>query len=273
MRGLDRRETGLRILRKEWLRFAEATVIGALLPLPLLLLFVFAIGVARGGENSETFDAAAKLYEQGKFREAAAAYDRLIASETPTVSVYFNQGNAWFKAGEKGRAIAAYRRALRLAPRDPEVTANLEWVRSKVQGTVAGKAGMVDGLIGMLTANEWAFMAISGVWGWFGLMMARALVPRFRNLSGGWGWAFAGVVALTMVAAYLARSRHLQHSAVVVATEATVRFGPLEEAQSAFTLTDGTELVVTDRKGAWVEIRDTNRRRGWIAERHLSMIP
>lgn len=263
MRGSDRKEIGLRVLQKEMWRFVEATV---------LALF-FAVGVARGGESAETFDAAAKLYEQGKFREAAATYERLIAKEAPTVSIYFNQGNAWFKAGEKGRAIAAYRRAMRLAPRDPDVSANLDLVRSKVQGTVAGKAGVVDGMIGLLTANEWAFAAILGVWGWFGLMMVRALVPKFRNLSGGWGWALAGVVALTMVAAYLARSRDLQLSAVVVVSEATVRFGPLEEAQSAFTLSDGTELVVTDRKGSWVEIRDSNRRRGWIAERHLSMIP
>lgn len=235
--------------------------------------WLFAAMMVHAAETAETFDAAAKLYEQGKFRDAAAMYERLIAKDAPTVSVLFNQGNAWFKAGEKGRAIAAYRRALRLAPRDPEISANLDVVRTKVQGAVTAKPGVLEGVMGVLTANEWAFAAILGVWGWFGLMMVRALAPRFRRFSGVWGWALAGGVAITMLAAFSARSKDLQQAAVVVVSEATVRFGPLEEAQTAFTLSDGSELVVTDRKGAWVEIRDSNRRRGWIAERHLAMIP
>ena len=40
-------------------------------------------------------------------------------------ALLFNYGNAEFKAGHLGKAIAAYRRAELLAPRDAEIRANL----------------------------------------------------------------------------------------------------------------------------------------------------
>ncbi len=231
-----------------------------------------ALGV-RAAEDAEAFDAAARLYEQGKFREAAAAYENLATQGVATVAVLFNQGNAWFRAGEKGRAIASYRRAWVLAPRDPDVTANLNWVRSKVgeMGTV--RVDSLDRTLGLLTPNEWAVAAVAGVWVWFGWMLMRELVPRFRGTGASWAWGLAFVAAVLMIAAWTAKSRDQRIAAVVIAPEATVRFGPLEEAQAAFTLTDGAELVVTDRKGVWMEVRDGTGRRGWIANRHLLIVP
>src|SRR5262249_18396747 len=49
-------------------------------------------------------------------------------------NLYFNVGNAWFKAGDVGRAILDWERARRLVPGDPDLLANLGWARS-VAGT------------------------------------------------------------------------------------------------------------------------------------------
>src|SRR4051794_29504249 len=76
---------------------------------------------ARAEDLAAAFDQANKLYEQGKFAEAAGAYEKLAQSTPASPALYFNLGNAWFKAGQSGRAIAAYRRAEILAPRDPNL--------------------------------------------------------------------------------------------------------------------------------------------------------
>src|SRR6266446_10846926 len=81
------------------------------------------------------FDQANRLYEQGKFAEAATAYENLVPSAPASAAVYFNLGNAWYKAGQSGRAIAAYRQAEKLAPRDPNLRFNLNFVRKKVSGS------------------------------------------------------------------------------------------------------------------------------------------
>lgn len=238
------------------------------------LFWSLTTGVVSGAvEAGEAFDGAARLYEQGKYRDAAAAYEQLVARSNATVSVWFNLGNAWFKAGEKGRAIACYRRAERLAPRDPEISANLAWARTKVGTAGTPQVGFVDRFLRLLTPNEWAVAAIVGVWGWFLLMMAREWAPKFLTLSAAGCWMLAAGAALVLAIAYTAKVRDARMNAVVIASEATVRFGPLEEAQSAFTLPDGAELRVTDRKGAWMEVLDGMGRRGWVAARNLVTLP
>ena len=104
--------------------------------LALALAGFFALPLAGRAQNTAAlFDEANKLYEQAKYQEAATAYEKLLQSDPASAALYFNLGNAWFKAGQSGRAIAAYRQAERLAPRDPDLRFNLNFVRKKVSGS------------------------------------------------------------------------------------------------------------------------------------------
>src|SRR2546426_6371118 len=75
------------------------------------------------------FKAANALYDAGKFAEAAAAYERV---EPKTASVYFNLGNAFFRQDKVGLAVLNYERARRLAPRDPDILANLKFAEQRL---------------------------------------------------------------------------------------------------------------------------------------------
>ena len=86
------------------------------------------------GRRANIFTAANKLYAEGKFAEAAKAYEKILADRRASPALLFNYGNAEFKSGNLGQAIAAYRRAELLAPRDAEIRANLDFVRNQVQG-------------------------------------------------------------------------------------------------------------------------------------------
>src|ERR1043166_8616450 len=83
--------------------------------------------------NPPSFEAANRLYFEGKFSEAATTYAILLQSNNQSASLYYNWGNALFKSGQIGRAISAYRQAERLTPRDPDVIANLQFARNQVQ--------------------------------------------------------------------------------------------------------------------------------------------
>ena len=91
-------------------------------------------GNAMAADISAEFNAANKLYAEGKFAEAAGTYEKILRFEAISPALYFNYGNAEFKSGNFGRAIAAYRQAAQLTPRDAEVRANLEFARNQVQG-------------------------------------------------------------------------------------------------------------------------------------------
>src|SRR3954465_12492039 len=107
----------------------------------------------RAQDGPSAFEAANRLYFEGKFPEAATTYGMLAQSGQTSAALYFNWGNALFKAGQIGRAIAAYRQAEALAPRDPDVRANLQFARNQRQGPTLSPARSHQWLR-KLTLNE-----------------------------------------------------------------------------------------------------------------------
>lgn len=210
------------------------------------------------------FDEAARLYEQGRPAEAAQAYERLLTNGVVTAAVHFNQGNAWLKAEQVGRAIAAYRRALRLAPRDRDIGANLRLARARLPAGVAHARGLSGRVLDRLTPNEWSGLALAAVWISGLVFVGREVLPRYRTATRGLARGLGGVAVLAVVAAVAASRDVHRAEAVVAVPEVAVRFGPLRESQEAFTLPDGAEVRVRDRKDAWLKVRDAGGREGWV---------
>ena len=241
----------------------------------LLLVLMLGCLLSRAAEAdpSVAFDAANKLYEQGKFAEAAAAYEKLIPTVPRSETLFFNLGNAWFKDGQTGRAIAAYRQAESIAPRDPSVRFNLQFARKKVSGSDTAPGSIWNRALVALTLNEWAVLASVALWLWFGLLAIREVRPALKTALSGYT-ATAGVATL-LLAACVAAAVGLQFrtvGAVVAVPEAIVRSGPLEEAKVLHQLRDGMELTVIDQKdlvlGAqtqtWLQVTDAANRTGWL---------
>ena len=78
-----------------------------------------------------SFDAANKLYEAGQFAQAQEAYTQLAKEGPLSANLYYNRGNAEWKQGNGGAAVADYERALALEPSHPEARANLDFAREQ----------------------------------------------------------------------------------------------------------------------------------------------
>jgi hypothetical protein len=226
------------------------------------------------------FDAANKLYELGKFAEAAAAYQQLIQSGHQSVTLFFNQGNAWFKAGQTGRAIAAYRHAERLAPRDPNVRFNLTFARKRVTGGDPPAPPLLDRLLTGMTLNEWTFLAAAGLWLTLLLLAGGELRTSFRPAARRYALLTATLTVLLSagVAGAARRWSHPQDGVVIVSS-AIARSGPLEDAKVLHQLRDGTELKIVDQKHlggepaqVWFQVRTVNGDTGWIRDDQLMVI-
>lgn len=229
----------------------------------IAVLLVFIAGHPVLAADLESgFDAANKLYEQGKFPEAASAYEGLIQTNAISPALYFNLGNARFKAGEFGKAIAAFRRAEQLAPRDPDLRANLQFVRSQIQGLNA-PPDRWEQWLGKLTLNEWAILASVPFWIFLLLLAATQLRPHLKSSLRGLIW-LSGIATL-ILGALLAAAWTMKSTpmAIVAVRDAVVRNGPLEESQSAFTVHDGAELKLLDQKNDWIQI-GVGDRVGWL---------
>ena len=246
------------------MNFARVIIVG-------LAIFSGALSVRASDAVSAEFDAANRLYAQNKFAEAAVAYEQILTNGAVSPVLYFNQGNAYFKAGQIGRAIAAYRQAERFTPRDPDVRANLQFARNRVQGPTIKAAAWQRGL-NKLSLNEWTGLAVAGLWLTIALLIARQLKPALRPVLRSWTW-IAGASALILFGCvwFAAKQSFTSQIAIVTTTDATVRTSPFDESPSAFTAHDGAELRVLDRKDDWVQVTDDARRLGWLKRGTLSL--
>jgi tetratricopeptide (TPR) repeat protein len=227
-------------------------------------------GSATAQDIQPAFEAANKLYEEGKFSDATAAYESLLQTGLASPALYFNLGNARFKAGHVGPALAAYHRAAALDPRDPDIRANLQFARNQVQGPTY-KPAFYERWLSQLSLNEWSLAAAATFWAFFLLLAVRQIRPALRPYSNKWtlGLLLAALATSAGLSARLWSERRAP-IATIIASEAIVRHGPLAESQTAFTLHDGAEVKILDLKDEWVQVTTDPRRIGWLTRDNLT---
>src|SRR5476651_525702 len=85
---------------------------------------LFAVSPAFAQADTQ-FAKANEEYASGHFKEAIDDYETLVQSGQLSANLFYDLGNAYFRANDFGRAILNYERALALEPRHPEADANL----------------------------------------------------------------------------------------------------------------------------------------------------
>jgi tetratricopeptide (TPR) repeat protein len=229
----------------------------------LVLTFSLLCNASFASDTSGAFDSANKLYGQGKFAEAAGAYEKLIQTGTVSSAIYFNLGNAYFKSGQLGRAVAAYRDAELISPRDPEVRANLQFVRGQVQGATLSSTTMQRWLAS-LTVNEWTKLTAAVLWLWLSLFVLIQWKPAWRQPLRAFLWS-GGLVTVALAGLLaMACTNNSTKSAIIVSHEVLIHNGPLDEAPGNVTIHDGAEASVVDTKNDWLQIRLDGNRIGWV---------
>jgi uncharacterized protein YgiM (DUF1202 family) len=247
---------------------------GGLTPLFVALGFLMLIAsVTVHAEASSDFDAANRLYEKGDYSAAAAAYQNLVTGGNASPALLFNLGNAYFKNGQIGRAIAAYRQAEQIDPRDPDIRANLKFALGTVQGNDT-RTSAIDRALNLMTINERGIWTALALWIWFGSLALGQIRPTLKiglkTIVAG-----AAIFAICFGAWYAQGliERATERKVVVTTSTAVVRFGPLEESQVAFNVRDGNELKLLGKKEKWLQVADASNRSGWIPENDVVRLP
>src|SRR5438874_982861 len=84
-------------------------------------------------QTDAQFAKANQEFAAGQFKEAADDYKAIVRSGQWSANLFYDLGNAYFRAGDFGRAILNYERALALDPRHPEADANLRIARDEAR--------------------------------------------------------------------------------------------------------------------------------------------
>lgn len=241
---------------------------------------------------NEAFVEGARLRNAGddagaasRLRESVAILHGLIeggdgAGPVRNAQLYTNLGNAHMLLGETGRAVLAYRRALRLDPRDMAAQEGLAQARARVaqrversaQRQAAAALAVWRGVISESVRFEAALWAWAALWA---ALTLRAVGVARRGMA--WGGAAALVVCAGAGAtlAIDAWSERSAPEAVVVDGPVTGRKGPDERAyEASFTepLRSGVEVVIAERRPGWVRVRLADGRETWVPESHAAPV-
>jgi tetratricopeptide (TPR) repeat protein len=102
---------------------------------PLALLVALVVQPAFDSPR-DAFLRAEKQYQDQNYEGAIETYEAIGELGVVDGALYYNLGNAYFKAGHLGRAILNYERALRLMPGDEDTRANLAFANELVSEAV-----------------------------------------------------------------------------------------------------------------------------------------
>lgn len=128
----------------------------------ILLIFVL-LSCSLSMAASTLAQQADSAYNAEDYNRAIELYKASITNHGVSSDIYYNLGNAYYRAGQLGRAVLSYERALRVDPTNGDARTNLDFVRSRIQDRpeddTAFISSMHHSLMGSLTANTWAWTA------------------------------------------------------------------------------------------------------------------
>jgi len=237
---------------------------------------------------------------KSSFSAAAAAWRTIVIDgDVRNAQLETNLANASLLAGDVPHAIAAFRRAQSIDPRNSTIRQGLAAAR-RAAGTEAlapgaspppAKAGTDGGFTGTLRRIggflEWAAdrtferlaprlllaSAAIGYIGAFGLLAARLLGARRVRPSWPVAMAILSLLAAGPLVAHESASR-ASPAAVLVQSGVTARNGPADMYEASFKepLAPGLEVTIIERRSEWTQVRLVDGRSCWVPASSLESL-
>lgn len=235
-------------------------------------------GPSSSSETSRLFSQALEEFDKAnaesnettaaeKFRQVAGVYQNLIDRGVHSGPLYYNQGNAWARAGDRGKAITAYLRAKRYMPLEPHLDANLRAVgyikddqATPILETIlfwqngcGYQTKYFVTVTGTLASFFFGFVTLFWLYSYKWARRTTVLLVVFAivmNISLGYDWYRFDV----------------KKYAVISVAESVPRKGNSERYEPAFTqpLTLGTVAERIDNRGDWYLLRFNADQEAWL---------
>lgn len=218
-------------------------------------------------------------YDDAEYESAAEQYLELLKDEPTSAELWYNLGNAYYKSGQIGYAVAAYRKAYKLSPTDEDIRFNLNFVFNKTADKIepAPKNFIVrqtDIVADMFTSGGWAVLCIV----FAALALGAFLLYIFMRTYSAKKWGLFTSVFFWGVAFFcLALSAHryyytLESAIVIVKPSADILAEPNGNGTRLLLLNEGATLQLKKREGDWIKVELPNGTVGYIQSKNVEII-
>jgi tetratricopeptide (TPR) repeat protein len=218
------------------------------------------------------FAKANQEYAQGHFKEAISGYEALVRAGQSSATLFYDLGNAYFRAGNFGRAILNYERALALERHHPEATANLQIARDEARALELQQSPP-ERYLQSASVNEYSIAAAIAFWlAVFVIVMVIFARRRSATLIATLIFCLL-ISAVSIYAVYT-----LEHGpnggalAIVTGKDVQARLATADTANSVLALPPGSEIKILSTRGDWIYAALPNNLRGWIPAKDAQQV-
>lgn len=250
----------------------------------LLLCISFSVW---SGNLTEDADSA---YMKENYLEAINLYNKAIAEKGVSSTLYYNLGNAYYRNGQKGKAILNYYRALRLDPANNDAAINLDFVKSKIVDKQEDNLSLVEkvdnNIVTFTSADNWAIISMV-LFALLLLCIAGYIFMnevKFRKISFFTGIILIVLLVFSIIYTLKSAKRVVNDNGAIIMVE-SVQLGtsprvPKNKSEQAFFLHEGTRLEIVDslrnnsdtENPLWYEVKVDNLHRAWISSKNVEKI-
>ncbi|MDQ8209525.1 hypothetical protein QEH52_18515 [Coraliomargarita sp. SDUM461003] len=201
------------------------------------------------------------------YKVAALKFENLAATHQHGGEAWRNAGNAWFQAGELGRAIVAYRSAQALRPFDAALAQSLAAARGSALNSVPDSRNWLQKI-----PRSWLKITVLVGNTLFWLSLLYSLRHRHRRA---YLCNLALALALLSSAGYLSlRSLQAQSQGCIIVDSLYAKKGPSYAYANAFNeaLHDGLECSLIETRDGWHHIQLNDQRTCWVPQNTVQFI-
>lgn len=181
----------------------------------------------------------------------------------------YNLANSYARAGKLGLAVLNYERAALLAPYDPDIRANLAYVRSRAHVPPEPRSRLAS-IAEAVSPTAAAWLGVLGIAMVGTALLAARVMPRLRWASAGGVLAGVPLILLSMSNAMALWPR--MHEAVVLVNHTPARVSPVPMAQTAFTLAEADTVTMLAAHESFVLVRTRGGLSGWVSRANLGAV-
>ncbi len=203
-------------------------------------------------DPSRLFVEASRAYDENRLADAITSLQTLLDSGQTLPPVLYNLGNALYRSGRLGEAIRCYRQAQWLAPRAPDIRANLGFAAQTAGITIPAPPAPIAFLL-TLTSREWLYLAAATLWLLCLLAAVALLLPRTRH-SLRLPAALLSLLLLLSLTGITTRHLQTRHPEYVLLTPTPLLSAPLETSTPLLSLPEGTILRALASRPPYLQV-------------------
>jgi tetratricopeptide (TPR) repeat protein len=259
---------------------AHGYTVGVLCALAVALVVSFSIIYPTASAQSlqRIFSAANEAYFRGDHAAAAEGYESLVRAGVNDPDVYYNLATARAQAGQLGKAILYFERALRLNPGDEAAEKALAACREALGKRLADEKGealvrarppLTEALVRPLSENLLSSLVLLFDLLLFGSLVALRFASREAVRVGlGVAAPLFGLLLLLSGAGLLVKSEAFEQgrAGVVLTDEAPLREGPDPRAKVRGQVLEGQGVRILGREGGYLRVRIAGGDEGWLQQ-------